>query len=793
LERGVTGVDRRGGDVPGDVALRVSDLSLSYGARPALQDVNLAVRAGELLAVVGENGAGKSTLVGCLSGALTPQRGTVVVYGRDPATAFHSGDLTVVWQDLALCDNLSVTGNLFLGSELGRVFLSRRKMDRRVLEILVRVGLGPEHLRRRIGEMSGGERQAVAIARALMVRPRVLVLDEPTAALGVQQTHRIERLLRDLRRDGLAIILVSHRIEQVFGLADRVVALRHGRVIGDLSTVEAHVDDIIALMSGLEVDSVARRHLTQLSGLVDQLAEVEPSASLPIIVTALSTAMGNQKLYVHLVSPDAPDELVLRAWVGAQESDLAGLRRVRVGRPGGGIGEAAASSLPVVAEDLRLATTPGSASMWSVPIQAAGEVYGVLSGLANVPGRPQDDQIRLASVYASLAATAIERERLLNDFTRRNRVLESLRGVLAALAGPGTLPSSLGTALDALALGLGARSAALVERTGPDRLATHATSTTDPRHDPRTIVWVLSDSDAKPRPGGDPNGLSTKVVPFSVDGRDFFLGVEWPTASERSADAEELLVNAVRSLRLAVQRDLAQAAQAETELLRRIRDLQSEFIRRLSHELRTPLTAITGYATTLRATDVTWDPESQRRFLDAIVSVSQRMSRLVGDLLDTAAISSGNMTLHHDWCDMRTVLRAAVNAVPDRGQRVTMSASRLAPLWGDHDRLEQVLVNLIDNAVTHGGPHITVEARVEQPWMIIEVTDDGPGIPATLRDSAFLAYVRGDTEQPGAGLGLAICKAIVEAHQGELTILDVDKGATVRVTLPLRGGPEGSR
>lgn len=773
----------------GDVAVRVSDLSLFYESRPALLDVNLTVRSGELLAIVGENGSGKSSLVGCLSGVLTPHRGRVAVHGRSPVSAFHAGDLAVVWQDLALCDNLSVTGNLFLGSELGRIFLARRKMDRQVQDDLAKVGLGPEHLRRRIGEMSGEERQAVAIARALMLKPRVLVLDEPTSALGVRETHRIERLLRDLRQDGLAIVLVSHRIEQVFGLADRVVALRHGRVVGDLSTVEAHVDDIVALVTGLDVDSVARRHLSQLSSLVDQLAEVEPSASLPIIVTALSTAMGNQKLCVHLMSPDAPGELVLRAWVGTQESDLAELQQVPVGHRGGSIGEAVSSKLPVVTEGMHRAPT-GPVSMWSVPIQGAGEVYGVLSGLADVPGRPQPDQIRLASVYARLAATAIERERLLNDFTRRNRVLESLRGVLAALAGPGTLPSSMTAALDALARGLGAHRAALIERTDPDNITAHATFPAEPQQSALAAVRLVTQPGEQPRSGDDPDGSPVTVLPFDVSGRDFLLGVEWKASNERETDTEELLVNAVRSLRLAVQRDLAQTAQAEAELLGRIRDLQNDFIHRLSHELRTPLTAITGYATTLRATDITWDADSQRRFLDAIVSVSQRMSRLVGDLLDTAAISSGNMALRKDWCDMRTVLRAACEAIPDQGQRVTIHAHALAPLWGDHDRLEQVLVNLLSNAVTHGGPRISVEAQIEDSRMVIDVVDDGPGIPETLRDSAFLAYIRGSTEQPGAGLGLAICKAIVEAHQGDLRILNVDTGTRIRISLPLHTGPE---
>jgi signal transduction histidine kinase len=139
---------------------------------------------------------------------------------------------------------------------------------------------------------------------------------------------------------------------------------------------------------------------------------------------------------------------------------------------------------------------------------------------------------------------------------------------------------------------------------------------------------------------------------------------------------------------------------------------------------------------------------------------------------------------------MRTVLRAAVDAVPDRGQQVTVTAGSLAPLWGDHDRLEQVLVNLLGNAVTHGGPRITVDARVDGNRMIIDVADDGPGIPTALRDTAVHAYVRGDAERSGAGLGLAICKAIIEAHQGELKILEPDDGARVRVVLPLRAGPE---
>jgi signal transduction histidine kinase/ABC-type multidrug transport system ATPase subunit len=774
-------------------ALRVSEVSVSYGPRFALEAVSFVVAPGELVAVVGENGAGKSTLVSCVSGVVTPDEGEVVVRGRDPGSAMRAGDLAVVWQDLALCDNLSVTANLFLGTELGGFFLARRRMRAAVAEVLDRVGISPELLDRRIGDLSGGERQAVAIARALMGRPRVLVLDEPTSALGVRHTRRIERLLRSLRDDGLAVLLVSHRIEQVFLLADRVLALRHGRLVGDVSTVEAHADDIVAMMSGLNVDSVARRHLARLSSLVDQLAGVEPSASLPMIVSAMSTAFGQQQMCVHLRDPEQDSELVLCASVGVDEATLRDLACVPVGRAGGCIGAAAETRLPVVAEDLRHFGRPvdGVSSMWSVPILGSGGVYGVLSGLADVPGRLQDDQLRLASVYASLAATAIEREGLLHDLTRRNRVLESLRGVLAALAGPQQLPSSLGPALSALAKGLGADAAALVEiGAPPTETRVHASIGVDGASPPDDLVSVLASAS-----GGDAWRHRARrvapgvvAVPFEVADRRFVVGARWATLIQQTADSEELLESGGKSLRLAVEREIAQGARAEAEALRRTGDLQRDFIQRLSHELRTPLTAITGYASTLRATDVTWDEPSRRRFLEAIAVESARMGRLVDDLLDSSAISSGVMTMHPDWCDLPTLLAAAVAAVPNGGSDITIELGSTPPVWADHDRLEQVVVNLLDNAVRHGGGSATLRCYSHGAYAVIEVADDGTGIPLRLRDSVVAPYVRGDTSRPGAGLGLSICKSIVDAHDGHLEIVDVPRGALLRVRLPLDVG-----
>ena len=770
--------------------VQLTDVSVFFGPRQILDSINVTIGRGELVALVGENGAGKTTLVQCVGGALAPDSGTIAVCGQPPAAARRAGRLAVVWQDLALCDNLSVTANIFLGREPVGGILARRRMQARAEVMLDRLGLGLREVRRRAGELSGGERQAVAIARAMMTEPSVLVLDEPTSALGVNETRRFERMLRTLRSEGVAVLLVSHRMEQAFGLADRVVALRHGRLVGDVSTVEAHADDVVAMMSGLGGDSAARRHLARLSSLVDQLAEVEPSASLPMIVSALSTAFGQQQMCVHLVR--ANGGLVLGASVGIAPEVLHDLDRVRDGHPSGSIGEAAATGLAVVVEDLRQApgrfgSGAGPVSMWSVPIQGGAGLYGVLSGLADVPGRPQDDQLRLASVYASLAATAIEREGLLHDLERRNRVLESLRNVLDGLAGPEQLPASLRIALAALARGLGADRACLVEAGGEATWAHSAGG--EPEPEPHLAATL-----ARAAPGARLGAVSTisslvRAVPFEVGERRFLLGAQWPDAARITADGIELLEGAARSLRLAVEREAAEAARAEADGLRRVSGLQRDFIYRLSHELRTPLTAITGYASTLGATDVTWDAASQRRFLAAIGSESARMRRLVGDLLDASAIDSGVLSIQPDWCDPPAILEAAVTAVPDGVRHVRVEVDAVPPVWADHDRLEQVLVNLLDNALRHGGPPVTLRMYRSGDQAVIEVGDTGPGIAAELRHSVLEPYVRGNTSAPGAGLGLAICKGIVDAHDGLLEIVGAPAGTLVRVTLPLDARP----
>lgn len=781
--------------------VRARGVTVRFGSRTVLEDVDLSIAAGELVALVGENGAGKTTLMSCLAGALPPAAGTVTILGRDAETAFREGLLAAVWQDLALCDNISILGNLFLGREPGRAFLSRHVMRNRARATLDELGLDLGDLGRRVGELSGGERQVVALVRAVIGTPQVLVLDEPTAALGANESGRVERLLRRLRGQGVAILLISHRMDQVFGLADRVVALRHGRVVGDVSTVATHTDDVIALMSGLQVESVARRHLQRLSTLVDQLAGVGPSASLPLIVSSLATAFGQQRLCVHLLDPHDSRRLRLAASIGLSPTMVDRLRAVPLGIAGGPIGEAVECEVPVVADELGPGSPAwmegdGPSSAWSVPIIGTNGVLGVLTGLCPARGRPRDEQLHLVSVYASLASTALERERLLRDVTCRNTVLESLRRMLDALTGREQLDRGLRGALDQLCHDLGATEVALYDcdaqaplaLAGPDG-APYLTSGGEDAGWSGPLAGAVR---AVPVVGawtGRVRRLSAGIaaIPLIADGARLLLAARWDGTRHDNAVTEDLLEKAAWSLRLAVERESARSARADAEALRRTGAIQREFVQRLSHELRTPLTAIRGYASTLLQTDVNWDNGSQRRFLTAIAGESARMGRLVSDLLDSSTIEAGVLPVHPDWCDVRTVLEAASAAVA--GHTVRIEATDLPPLWADHDRLEQVLVNLLDNAVRHGAKRVSMTARVAEtgggPQMLIEVADDGPGVPEHSWEECFQAGTRGNTRAGGAGLGLAICRGIVTAHAGRIEFVQVSRGTMVRVSLPL--------
>jgi signal transduction histidine kinase len=240
----------------------------------------------------------------------------------------------------------------------------------------------------------------------------------------------------------------------------------------------------------------------------------------------------------------------------------------------------------------------------------------------------------------------------------------------------------------------------------------------------------------------------------------------------------------------AVERQEAEEAQREAAALRRSREFQRQFLSRLSHELRTPLTAIRGYASSLLAPDITWDDESQQRFLETIATESSRLGRLVDDLLDFSAIDSGVMRMQFDWCQLDLVLEAAIACLPDEWRSAIgfQPVGLIPPLWADHDRLEQVFVNLFNNALQHNSPgtRVTVEAR-RQPGGRIEITvsDDGRGLPPELRESPFDSTRRHRSTTAGAGLGLSIARGIVMAHDGTIDLVPSGQGASFRIVLPL--------
>ena len=283
-----------------------------------------------------------------------------------------------------------------------------------------------------------------------------------------------------------------------------------------------------------------------------------------------------------------------------------------------------------------------------------------------------------------------------------------------------------------------------------------------------------------------------------------------PPTKEETA----LLEDAAHSLRLALEREEAGHAHQETAALRRSRELQRGFLSRLSHELRTPLTAIRGYASSLMQPDVTWDRESQQRFLDRIAAESARLGRLVDDLLDFSAIESGTMRLQWDWCDIRLVVGAAIACLPPASAAsVVLSCDPSLPVvWADHDRMEQVFVNLLNNAFGHNPPgtQVRVSAGHRASEVVISVRDDGIGMPPELVVAPFEAarrprpgnYGHGDSTNgngnghrtsAGAGLGLSIAKGIVQAHGGRIELTPQPKGTCFSVYLPIEAEVDAGR
>jgi D-xylose transport system ATP-binding protein len=234
--------------------LALEGISKSFGPVQALSDVDFEVRSGEVVALVGDNGAGKSTLVKTIAGIHPADEGRILFEGSEvriagPTDAVHLG-IATVYQDLALCDNLDVVENLFLGREEGIFALDETSMEKQAGNLLSRLAVTIVNLRSEVGTLSGGQRQQVAIARSLLGDPKVVILDEPTAALGVRQTALVLDLVKRLREEGHAVVVISHNLADVFEVADRIFVLRLGRKAGDLPARETSQEEVVAAITG---------------------------------------------------------------------------------------------------------------------------------------------------------------------------------------------------------------------------------------------------------------------------------------------------------------------------------------------------------------------------------------------------------------------------------------------------------------------------------------------------------------------------------------------------------------
>jgi D-xylose transport system ATP-binding protein len=242
--------------------LELEGVSKRFGPVQALDRVDFAVSAGEVVGLVGDNGAGKSTLVKAIAGIHSADEGTIRFEGDEvsisqPQDATDLG-IATVYQDLALCDNLDVVNNLFLGREEvspGPGAVSRQldevKMEHETADLLSTLAVTIPSLRSEVGTLSGGQRQQVAVARSLLGEPKVVLLDEPTAALGVPQTKQVLALIRRLRERELGVVVISHNLVDVFEVADRIVVLRLGRAAGDFAASETTEEHIVGAITGI--------------------------------------------------------------------------------------------------------------------------------------------------------------------------------------------------------------------------------------------------------------------------------------------------------------------------------------------------------------------------------------------------------------------------------------------------------------------------------------------------------------------------------------------------------------
>ncbi len=368
--------------------LEVTGLAVGFGEEQTLERVDLRVNAGEILALAGEPGAGKTALVRCLSGDLQPSSGTIRVDGRVLSTGLRAAErhgIAVVWQDLALCETLDVAGNLLLGLESSAQTLSTNRFYARAAGILADLGLTSLAVAAPASSLSGSQRGLLALAMALARAPRILLLDEPTAAMGASETAELEQLLARKRDEGLAVLLATRDIDQMFRLADRIVVLRQGRTQDELDPQDSHPDDVAALLAGGSVDGSARRQLIRLHGLADSLAVADPSSGLALIVSALAAALNLERSSISVVRADT-------AQTPAE--------RVIVDGPN-----------------------------WLVPVTGPAGTSALITIRREQHAPPSRDELDLLGLYAGYTAAALERQeaeaaQLEAEALRRSRELQ---------------------------------------------------------------------------------------------------------------------------------------------------------------------------------------------------------------------------------------------------------------------------------------------------------------------------------------------------------------------------------
>ena len=349
--------------------LEVSGVSVNFGSVAALEGIDLRVDPGEIVALSGEPGAGKTVLVRCVAGDLTPSSGEIRIDGSPLATSLRGVErqgVAVVWQDVALCETLDIAGNLLLGRETRGQLLWNNRFHARATEFLAELRIPITDTTRTAGSLPSGQLGLLALAKALLREPRLLVLDEPTASLGVAETADLERLVERARGAGVAVLLATRDIGQMFRIADRVVVLRHGRVVTQIRPHDSHPDDIGALLAGGTVDGSARRQLTRLHGLADSLAVADPGSGLTLIVSALAAALGLDRGRIDVIRADTPLD--------------SGDRVIVEGKT------------------------------WLVPVVGPTGTSAIITILRDDTEPPGRDELDLLGLYAGYAAAAIERQ-----------------------------------------------------------------------------------------------------------------------------------------------------------------------------------------------------------------------------------------------------------------------------------------------------------------------------------------------------------------------------------------------